>query len=119
MEEKTGGRVPASSVTSISIELLRKGGPTAVCEVLCRLEKVRILVAPEIITRIFTLIDTRTNKMHFEFVNKGEMFNSNAVESSIFSINYLADTSQLLSVAISFNNLLGALYRRSGSNNKV
>lgn len=40
VEEKTGGRVPANSVASISIQLLRKGGPEAVCERLCSLEKV-------------------------------------------------------------------------------
>ncbi|GFP85851.1 d-tagatose-1 6-bisphosphate aldolase subunit gaty [Phtheirospermum japonicum] len=39
VEEKTGGRIPASSVASISIQLLRKGGPRAVCERLCSLEK--------------------------------------------------------------------------------
>lgn len=41
MEEKTGGRIPASSVASISIQLLRKGGPAAVCENLCSLKKVQ------------------------------------------------------------------------------
>uniref|UniRef100_A0A7N0V1W7 Ketose-bisphosphate aldolase class-II family protein n=1 Tax=Kalanchoe fedtschenkoi TaxID=63787 RepID=A0A7N0V1W7_KALFE len=39
VEEKTGGRISASSVTSISIQLLRKGGPDAVCDVLCSLPK--------------------------------------------------------------------------------
>nr|XP_048329007.1 uncharacterized protein LOC107418532 isoform X2 [Ziziphus jujuba var. spinosa] len=39
VEEKTGGRIPASSVTSISIQLLRKGGPDAVCERLCSLKE--------------------------------------------------------------------------------
>ncbi|GAB4860535.1 hypothetical protein Ancab_035695 [Ancistrocladus abbreviatus] len=39
VEEKTRGRIPASSVASISIELLRKGGPDAVCERLCSLVK--------------------------------------------------------------------------------
>ncbi|KAI3454942.1 hypothetical protein Pfo_011605 [Paulownia fortunei] len=39
VEEKTGGRIPASSVASISIQLLRKGGPGAVCERLCSLKK--------------------------------------------------------------------------------
>ncbi|OMP07890.1 Ketose-bisphosphate aldolase, class-II [Corchorus olitorius] len=39
VEEKTAGRIPASSVVSISIQLLRKGGPDAVCELLCSLEK--------------------------------------------------------------------------------
>ncbi|KAL2478890.1 ketose-bisphosphate aldolase class-II family protein [Forsythia ovata] len=39
VEEKTGGRIPASSVASISIQLLRKGGPAAVCEHLCSLKK--------------------------------------------------------------------------------
>ncbi|KAB2041320.1 hypothetical protein ES319_D02G140000v1 [Gossypium barbadense] len=39
VEEKTAGRIPASSVASISIQLLRKGGPDAVCELLCSLEK--------------------------------------------------------------------------------
>ncbi|CAI9299752.1 unnamed protein product [Lactuca saligna] len=39
VEEKTRGRIPASSVSSVSIQLLRKGGPTAVCEYLCSLQK--------------------------------------------------------------------------------
>ncbi|KAK6148162.1 hypothetical protein DH2020_019074 [Rehmannia glutinosa] len=39
VEEKTGGRIPANSVASISIQLLRKGGPEAVCERLCSLKK--------------------------------------------------------------------------------
>lgn len=39
VEEKTIGRIPASSVTSISIQLLRKGGPDAVCMHLCSLQK--------------------------------------------------------------------------------
>uniref|UniRef100_A0A2P2JJM3 Uncharacterized protein LOC100779987 isoform X2 n=1 Tax=Rhizophora mucronata TaxID=61149 RepID=A0A2P2JJM3_RHIMU len=39
VEEKTLGRIPASSVISISIQLLRNGGPDAVCELLCSLQK--------------------------------------------------------------------------------
>ncbi|KAI4326283.1 hypothetical protein MLD38_031612 [Melastoma candidum] len=39
VEEKTRGRIPVSSVTSISIPLVRKGGPDAVCEYLCSLKK--------------------------------------------------------------------------------
>lgn len=39
VEEKTGGRILASSVVSISIQLLRKGGPDAVFEHLCGLPK--------------------------------------------------------------------------------
>ncbi|CAL1393091.1 unnamed protein product [Linum trigynum] len=39
VEEKTKGRIPARDVTSVSIELLRKGGPDAVCELLCGLPK--------------------------------------------------------------------------------
>ncbi|KAF3646089.1 putative aldose 1-epimerase-like [Capsicum annuum] len=39
VEEKTKGHRPASSVSSISIQLLRKGGPDAVCEHLCNLQK--------------------------------------------------------------------------------
>nr|XP_016434118.1 PREDICTED: uncharacterized protein LOC107760560 [Nicotiana tabacum] len=39
VEEKTKGRIPASGVSSISIQLLRKGGPDAVCEHLCNLQK--------------------------------------------------------------------------------
>lgn len=39
VEEKTKGRIPASSVSSISINLLRKGGPDAVCDTLCNLQK--------------------------------------------------------------------------------
>nr|XP_011464487.1 PREDICTED: uncharacterized protein LOC101292421 [Fragaria vesca subsp. vesca] len=39
VEEKTAGRIPASSVASISIQLLREGGPDAVCEHLCSLQK--------------------------------------------------------------------------------
>ncbi|KAB5524567.1 hypothetical protein DKX38_022316 [Salix brachista] len=38
-EEKTRGRISASSVSSISINLLRKGGPDAVCDTLCNLQK--------------------------------------------------------------------------------
>ncbi|EPS71552.1 hypothetical protein M569_03207, partial [Genlisea aurea] len=39
IEEKTKGRIQASSVSTISIQLLRKGGPEAVCESLCNLRK--------------------------------------------------------------------------------
>ncbi|KAF2317510.1 hypothetical protein GH714_023711 [Hevea brasiliensis] len=39
VEEKTKGRITANSVTSVSIQLLRKGGPNAVCELLCGLQK--------------------------------------------------------------------------------
>ncbi|KAL0307905.1 UNVERIFIED_CONTAM: D-tagatose-1,6-bisphosphate aldolase subunit GatY [Sesamum angustifolium] len=39
VEEKTSGRIPASSIASISIQLVRKGGPGAVCELLCSLKK--------------------------------------------------------------------------------
>ncbi|KFK43991.1 hypothetical protein AALP_AA1G200600 [Arabis alpina] len=39
VEEKTAGRIPANSVESISIQLVRKGGPDAVCEFLCSLKK--------------------------------------------------------------------------------
>ncbi|KAG9148432.1 hypothetical protein Leryth_016916, partial [Lithospermum erythrorhizon] len=39
VEEKTGGHISASHVTSISIPLLRKGGPDAVCTRLCSLQK--------------------------------------------------------------------------------
>ncbi|XP_038878743.1 uncharacterized protein LOC120070914 isoform X2 [Benincasa hispida] len=39
VEEKTAGRIQAGTVASISIQLLRKGGPDAVCEHLCSLEK--------------------------------------------------------------------------------
>ncbi|AQK83634.1 uncharacterized protein LOC100280420 [Zea mays] len=39
VEEKTKGRVLENQVSTISITLLRKQGPTAVCEHLCSLEK--------------------------------------------------------------------------------
>eukprot|EP00850_Spirogloea_muscicola_P008837 SM000048S16549 [mRNA] locus=s48:290297:303770:- [translate_table: standard] len=39
VEEKTQGAVAASEVASISIETIRRGGPTAVCEQLCALKK--------------------------------------------------------------------------------
>lgn len=39
VDEKTNGRIPAHNVTSISIHLIRKGGPDAVCERLCNLHK--------------------------------------------------------------------------------
>ncbi|CAM0913964.1 unnamed protein product [Alopecurus aequalis] len=39
VEEKTRGRIPANQVSTISISLLRKEGPNAVCQHLCRLEK--------------------------------------------------------------------------------
>ncbi|KAK7291352.1 hypothetical protein RIF29_06422 [Crotalaria pallida] len=44
VEEKTDGRVPASTVISISIQLLRKGGPDAVCQHLCSLQKGSVCV---------------------------------------------------------------------------
>ncbi|XP_074354655.1 uncharacterized protein LOC141693454 isoform X3 [Apium graveolens] len=44
VEEKTGGRILASSVASISIQLLRKGGPDAVFEHLCSLPKGSVCV---------------------------------------------------------------------------
>ncbi|KAI5066263.1 hypothetical protein GOP47_0018887 [Adiantum capillus-veneris] len=39
VEEKTRGRIKAASVTAISIDTLRKGGPQAVFEDLCKLPK--------------------------------------------------------------------------------
>ncbi|KAJ6411242.1 hypothetical protein OIU84_007914 [Salix udensis] len=39
LRRKTRGRIPASSVSSISINLLREGGPDAVCDTLCNLQK--------------------------------------------------------------------------------
>ncbi|KAJ0105252.1 hypothetical protein Patl1_19593 [Pistacia atlantica] len=42
VEEKTAGRISASSVASISVQLLRKGGPDAVCEHLCSLQKAEL-----------------------------------------------------------------------------
>ncbi|KAK9115237.1 hypothetical protein Syun_022034 [Stephania yunnanensis] len=39
VEEKTKGRVSSASVASVSIQLLRKGGPDAVCEHLSNLQK--------------------------------------------------------------------------------
>ncbi|KAK6921267.1 3-hydroxyisobutyrate dehydrogenase-like, NAD-binding domain [Dillenia turbinata] len=39
VEEKTKGRIAASSITSVSIQLIRKCGPDAVCELLCSLQK--------------------------------------------------------------------------------
>lgn len=44
VEEKTRGRIQANCVTSISIQHLRKGGPNAVCEHLCSLQKVRMTI---------------------------------------------------------------------------
>ncbi|XP_061362633.1 uncharacterized protein LOC133306347 isoform X1 [Gastrolobium bilobum] len=44
VEEKTNGQILASSVVSISIQLLRKGGPDAVCQHLCSLQKGSICV---------------------------------------------------------------------------
>ncbi|KAG1358748.1 putative Ketose-bisphosphate aldolase class-II family protein [Cocos nucifera] len=44
VEEKTKGRIPASSVSSISIHLLRKGGPVAICKHLCCLQKGSICI---------------------------------------------------------------------------
>ncbi|XP_020519523.1 uncharacterized protein LOC18428679 isoform X2 [Amborella trichopoda] len=39
IEEKTKGRIPANTVASISIDLLRREGPAAVCKFLCNLHK--------------------------------------------------------------------------------
>ncbi|XP_058108204.1 uncharacterized protein LOC131251484 isoform X2 [Magnolia sinica] len=44
VEEKTEGRVPAASVASVSIQLLRKEGPSAVCKQLCNLQKGTICI---------------------------------------------------------------------------
>ncbi|KAK8470446.1 hypothetical protein PHAVU_004G150100 [Phaseolus vulgaris] len=44
VEEKTNGRILASSVASVSIQLLRKGGPNAVAKHLCSLQKGTICV---------------------------------------------------------------------------
>jgi hypothetical protein len=56
VEEKTVGRIPASSVTSISIQVLRKGGPEAVYECLSSLPKVQNIVN----ARTQTQTDTHT-----------------------------------------------------------
>uniref|UniRef100_A0A6N2MP74 Uncharacterized protein n=1 Tax=Salix viminalis TaxID=40686 RepID=A0A6N2MP74_SALVM len=39
LQTSVRGRIPASSVSSISINLLREGGPDAVCDTLCNLQK--------------------------------------------------------------------------------
>eukprot|EP00850_Spirogloea_muscicola_P009016 SM000049S16787 [mRNA] locus=s49:705014:718463:- [translate_table: standard] len=39
VEEKTQGAVAANEVASISIETIRRGGPTAICEQLCAVKK--------------------------------------------------------------------------------
>ncbi|PKA61325.1 putative 3-hydroxyisobutyrate dehydrogenase, mitochondrial [Apostasia shenzhenica] len=44
IEEKTKGRVPACSVASVSIDLLRRGGPAGVCNYLCSLRKGSICI---------------------------------------------------------------------------
>ncbi|KAG4400652.1 hypothetical protein GLYMA_07G103000v4 [Glycine max] len=44
VEEKTDGQILGSSVASISIQLLRKGGPDAVCQHLCSLQKGSICI---------------------------------------------------------------------------
>ncbi len=45
VEEKTGGRLPAKTVHSISLETLRRGGPEAVARQLLRLPKGAVCVA--------------------------------------------------------------------------
>lgn len=60
MEEKTVGRIPASSVTSISIQLLRKGGPEAVFECLSSLPKVQNIVNASMITHTHARTQTHT-----------------------------------------------------------
>lgn len=44
VEEKTGGRWKAKDVASVSIETLRKGGPSAVCKQLCELPQGSVCV---------------------------------------------------------------------------
>ncbi|KAH9321667.1 hypothetical protein KI387_016306, partial [Taxus chinensis] len=44
VEEKTNGRVAANSVASVSIEAIRKGGPSAVCQILRDLPKGSICI---------------------------------------------------------------------------
>ena len=41
VEEKTGGRIQAAHVASVSIDTIRRGGPEAVCAQLCGLPKVQ------------------------------------------------------------------------------
>ena len=43
VEEKTSGRWKAEDVASVSIEILREGGPSAVCDYLCKLPQVPTL----------------------------------------------------------------------------
>jgi uncharacterized protein YgbK (DUF1537 family) len=45
VEEKTGGRVPAKAVASISLQDLRQGGPQQVLERLCRLADSAVCIA--------------------------------------------------------------------------
>ncbi len=42
--EKTGGRVPAGAVASLSIELMRRGGPGAVCDALLALPAASVCI---------------------------------------------------------------------------
>ncbi|KAG0624148.1 hypothetical protein M758_3G227500 [Ceratodon purpureus] len=44
VEEKTGGRWATKDVASVSIETLRKGGPSAVCDQLCKLPQGSVCV---------------------------------------------------------------------------
>lgn len=68
MEEKTGGRVLASSVVSISIQLLRKGGPDAVFEHLCGLPKVRECLAWIICNTWYPAIISDITNWYMSFV---------------------------------------------------
>ncbi|XP_075653873.1 uncharacterized protein LOC142624220 [Castanea sativa] len=66
VEDKTCGRIPASKVTSISIQLLRKGGPDAVFERLCNLPKVSKHSSFQE-SRCFYVVSTNGRKEDFSY----------------------------------------------------
>lgn len=70
VEEKTKGRVLASSVASVSIDLLRKGGPDAVCNYLCNLQKGSICIVNAVSERDMAVFAAGMIKAE----NKGKTF---------------------------------------------
>ncbi|AAF25989.1 F15H18.21 [Arabidopsis thaliana] len=80
VEEKTAGVIPANSVQSISIQLLRKGGPDAVCEFLCSLKKIsrRLLDVAFRELLVFIVVESVSpscveslNSISISYVNQG------------------------------------------------
>ncbi|XP_057459422.1 uncharacterized protein LOC130750039 isoform X3 [Actinidia eriantha] len=97
VEEKTRGRIQASSVASISIQLLRKGGPNAVCAYLCNLQKGSTCIVNAASDRdmaVFAagMIQISVDKLAMKSIEKREEEISRAAERADVFIRACKDT---------------------------